>query len=155
MKEIKRDRRQQGIGKKFRLAILDNIEFQKKKIPFSLCSDQGEVCYTEKGECINTLQPDPARGLTSPMVPVTYWSMALEISALFTPALNFIESTRGWCLSHQEFALSPARRVQCIRDCCPAPMPITWGTWTLKWTPLPETRCSQRIFCTYSPKSTY
>lgn len=87
------------------------------------------------------------------MVPVTYWSMALDTSALFTPVLNFIESTWGWCLSHQKSALSPARRVQCIRDCCPAPMPITWRTWVWKWTLLPTTYFSQCIFCECSPKS--
>lgn len=59
-------------------------------------------------------------------VPLTYWSTALEISARFTPALNFMPRTRGWCLSHQLSALSPASRVQCMRDCCPAPIPTTW-----------------------------
>lgn len=57
------------------------------------------------------------RSLTSPMVSLTYWSIALAISALFTPVRNFMFSTRGWCLSHQLSALSPASRVQWIRDC--------------------------------------
>lgn len=84
------------------------------------------------------------------MVPVTYWSMALEISALFTPVLNFMESTRGWCLSHQKFALSPARRVQWIRDCCPAPMPITWRTWdTAMSTSSNRTSVSKDLLCRF------
>lgn len=62
---------------------------------------------------------------TSPMVSLTYWSIALAISALFTPVRNFTSRTRGWCLSHQLSALSPASRVQWMRDCWPAPMPIT------------------------------
>lgn len=65
------------------------------------------------------------RHFTSPMVLLTYWSIALAISALFTPLRNFMLRTRGWCLSHQLSALSPARRVQWMRDCCPAPIPIT------------------------------
>lgn len=87
-------------------------------------------------------------GKSLPTVPSTKLSIALEISARFTPALNFSEVTRGcwrnhllngnhWnyndlCLScvtaniYQLSALSPAKRVQWMRDCCPAPMPITW-----------------------------
>lgn len=67
-----------------------------------------------------------ASGKSFPIVPSTKLSMALEISARLTPALNFIDKTRGWCRSHQLSLLSPARRVQWIRDCCPAPMPMTW-----------------------------
>lgn len=66
--------------------------------------------------------------LTSPMVSLTYWSIALAISARFTPLRNFMFRTHGWCLSHQLSALSPARRVQWIRDCWPAPIPITCRT---------------------------
>lgn len=62
------------------------------------------------------------------MVLLTYWSIALAISARFTPLQNFMSRTRGWCLSHQLSALSPARRVQWIRDCWPAPIPITCQT---------------------------
>lgn len=54
---------------------------------------------------------------TSPMVSLTYWSIALAISARFTPLRNFMLRTRGLCLSHQLSALSPASRVQWIRDC--------------------------------------
>lgn len=54
MKEIKRDRRQQGIGKKFRLAILDNIEFQKKKYLF-LSVVTKVKCVTRKR--VNALIP--------------------------------------------------------------------------------------------------
>lgn len=68
--------------------------------------------------------------LTSPMVPLTYWSIALAISARFTPLRNFMFRTRGLCLSHQLSALSPASRVQWIRDCWPAPIPITCRTQT-------------------------
>lgn len=64
------------------------------------------------------------------MVPLTYWSIALAISARFTPLRNFMFRTRGLCLSHQLSALSPASRVQWIRDCCPAPIPITCKTQT-------------------------
>lgn len=64
------------------------------------------------------IQPSHRSGpLTSPMVSLTYWSIALAISALFTPVRNFMSRTRGWCLSHQLSALSPASRVQWIRDC--------------------------------------
>ena len=68
--------------------------------------------------------------LTSPIVLLTYWSIALAISARFTPPRNFMLSTRGWCLSHQLSALSPASRVQWIRDCWPAPIPMTCKTKT-------------------------
>lgn len=68
--------------------------------------------------------------LTSPMVSLTYWSIALAISARFTPLRNFMFRTHGWCLSHQLSALSPASRVQWIRDCWPAPIPITCYTQT-------------------------
>lgn len=60
------------------------------------------------------------------MVSLTYWSTALAISARFTPLRNFMLRTRGWCLSHQLSALSPASLVQWIRDCWPAPIPMTW-----------------------------
>lgn len=70
---------------------------------------------------------------TSPMVSLTYWSIALAISALFTPVRNFMFRTRGWCLSHQLSALSPASRVQWIRDCWPAPIPITCNSPHQQW----------------------
>lgn len=73
------------------------------------------------------------RPLTSPMVSLTYWSIALAISALFTPVRNFMFRTQGWCLSHQLSALSPASRVQWIRDCWPAPIPITCSSTHQQW----------------------
>lgn len=81
---------------------------------------------------VTTVHVSKCYSLTSPMVSLTYWSIALAISALFTPLRNFMLRTRGWCLSHQLSALSPASRVQWIRDCCPAPIPITWKTQVKK-----------------------
>ena len=56
--------------------------------------------------------------------PETNKSIALHLSGLLTPFLNLNPRTRGCCLSHQLSALSPASRVQWIRDCWPAPRPM-------------------------------
>jgi hypothetical protein len=56
--------------------------------------------------------------------PQTNKSIALAFSVRFTPFLNGRESTRGWCRSHQLSAFKPARRVQWMRDCWPAPRPM-------------------------------
>jgi len=39
----------------------------------------------------------------SSAVPVTKTSMAFDTSARFTPLLNFIDNTRGCCLSHLQY----------------------------------------------------
>lgn len=93
------------------------------QLPLHPCLQlQYNYCFIGKSACC------PLLNLTSPMVLLTYWSMALAISARFTPPRNFMFRTRGWCLSHQLSALSPASRVQWIRDCWPAPIPITCRT---------------------------
>ena len=59
-----------------------------------------------------------------------YRSIALSRSARLIPSLNGRASTFGHCLSHQLSAFCPARRVQWIRDCCPAPIPIACPSFT-------------------------
>lgn len=62
---------------------------------------------------------------TSPVWLVTKRSIALDLSARLVPFLKSKARTLGWWRNHQLSALSPARRVQWIRDCWPAPRPIT------------------------------
>lgn len=42
-------------------------------------------------------------GMSFPTVPFTKLSIAFDISALFTPFLNFIDVTVGCCLNHLEY----------------------------------------------------
>ena len=65
------------------------------------------------------------RSEPSPTWSVTNRSIAFALSARLVPFLKGSARTRGWCLNHQLSALSPAKRVQWIRDCWPAPRPIT------------------------------
>ena len=59
-----------------------------------------------------------------------YTSIALSLSARRIPSINGRFITFGHCLSHQLSAFWPARRVQCTRDCCPAPIPIACPSFT-------------------------
>ena len=61
----------------------------------------------------------PSRGS-----PLTNKSIALAFSARLTPFLKGKARTLGWWRSHQRSALPPARRVQWMRDCWPAPIPM-------------------------------
>ncbi len=62
----------------------------------------------------------PAR---SKAIQSRYWSTSGPFQ-LFEPTLKARPSTLGCCCSSHFSALSQARRVQCTRDCWPAPMPI-------------------------------
>ena len=61
-----------------------------------------------------------------------YWSTILAFSGRLRPFRNFKPSVLGCCCRNHLSALSHARRVQCTRDCCPAPMPITCPSYAIQ-----------------------
>ena len=57
-------------------------------------------------------------------------SISLSRSARFMPSGKLSSSTFGCLRSRQVSALSPARRVQWMRLCWPAPTPTVWPSFT-------------------------
>ena len=81
------------------------------------------------GRWVKNICHAPSRRTSSASSPV-YRSIVLSRSARRIPSTKGRFITFGHWRSHHLSALLPARRVQCIRLCCPAPMPMAWPSFT-------------------------
>ena len=98
---------------------------------FVFCAIQAffSSAVSTSGFSVKNISHVPSRS-TSSYSSLMYTSMVLSRSARLMPGLNGRFITFGHWRSHHISAFCPARRVQCMRLCCPAPMPMACPSLT-------------------------